>query len=66
MDNWGRSREVEKPKPIKMRAGMAATGLINLRLALDEVLGMHHQGRGREVISEAIHVLQVVAGEKKA
>ena len=53
-------RDIEKPKPIKARAATAATRLINLRSILDI-----HDG-ARATLTEAIHVLQVVADEKKA
>lgn len=60
---WPKSREVEKPKPIKVRAADAATKLINAKLALDAVVG-NHTTEVHGAMVEAIAVLRVVAGEK--
>lgn len=54
-------REIEKPKPIKIRAANAATRLINLRDAMQTIFGKDSYPQ----LTEAIDVLQVVAGEKK-
>lgn len=66
MDSWGRSREVEKPKPIKLQASDAATKLIQAREALRVLEGTHQANAQyglQATLDQAIRVLLVVAGD---
>lgn len=63
MDSWSRSREIEKPKPIKLQAAGAATLLIQTRDAMKHLDGENSWAYHN--ITKAIAVLQIVAGEKK-
>lgn len=63
MDSWPRSREVEKPKPIKAQAAACRDELIETRDALDTILGSSTPLR--DGLSRAIEVLHKVAtGER--
>lgn len=61
---WPIDREVEKPKPIKLRAADAATKLINLREAMSLLISSGNTTRSHDWLCEAIDVLRIVAGEK--
>ena len=65
MDTYSSQREVEKPKPIKLRASTAATKLIAQR---EHFMQVHGSSESWLVaaMTEAIDVLQIVAGEKKS
>lgn len=65
MDSWPRAREVEKPKPLKLRASTAATKLLQQREHFVQVHGSSESWLVT-AMTEAIGVLQEVAGEKKS
>ena len=64
MDSWSSAREVEKPKPIKIRASDAATKLIAQREHFVQVHGSSESWLV-SAMTEAIDVLRIVAGGKK-
>lgn len=64
MDSYSSRREVEKPKPLKLRASTAATKLLQQREHFTQVHGSSESWLV-DAMTEAIRVLQEVAGEKR-
>ena len=62
MDSYSTHREVEKPKPIKQRASVAAQ---HLRLLREHMQAIYGVGCCPAAITEAIDVLTTMAGDSR-